>query len=161
MTFRKIAVLAGAGALVGGPAALASGSTLPKLPSQVGPASQGDLKVKPASIVYTGDGSGFFAGARKTKHRDKPLKWSSWTASGGQGSGFNWVNNCNPNCAGGTFRAFAVKLDAYRPRRLGGHRVFTRMKVTYTDQKPSHNNRTQVWKVVHQHGGYFYSFPAG
>jgi hypothetical protein len=157
MRLRKISVLVAAGALVSVPAALGSGSTLPKLPSQIGPSSKGDLKVKPASIVYTGDGSGFLAGARQSKHRDKPLKWSSWTSSAGNGSGFNWVNNCNPNCASGKFRAFAVKLHAYRPRRLGGHLIFTRMKVTYTGQGSS----VQVWKVVHQHGGYFYSFPAG
>jgi hypothetical protein len=161
MSFRKVSILVAAGALVAVPAALASGSALPKLPSQIGPTSAGDLKVKPASIVYTGDGSAFLAGAARSNHRDKPLKWSSWTSSAGDGSGFNWVNNCNPNCAAGKFHAFALKLHAYRPRRLGGHLIFTRMKVTYTGKKAHQGASTQVWKVVHEHGGYFYSFPAG
>jgi hypothetical protein len=161
MSFRKISVLVAAGALVSVPAALGSGSALPKLPSQIGPSSTGDLEVKPASIVYTGDGSAFFAGPKKSSHRDKPLNWSSWTATGGQGSGFNWLNNCTPNCAAGTFHAFPVKLDAYRPKRAGGHLIFTRMKVTYTGKMPKHSASTQVWKVVHQNGGYFYTFPPG
>jgi hypothetical protein len=161
MSFRKISILVTAGALMGVPASLASGSSLPKLPSQIGRPSKGDLEIRPANIVYTGDGSGFFAGAPKANHRAKPLNWSGWTATGGQGSGFNWLNNCTPNCAGGTFHRFAVKLDAYRPRRLGGHLIFTRMKVTYTGKMPKRNSRTQVWKVVHQSGGYFYSFPSG
>lgn len=161
MRLRKISIVVATGALVSVPAALGSGTTLPKLPSQIGPASAGDLKVKPTSITYSGDGSAFFAGAPKPNHRAKPLNWSSWTSAGGQGSGFNWLNDCDPNCAGGTFHRFAVKLDAYRPRRVGGHRIFTRMKVTYTGKMPKHSTRTQVWKVVHQSGGYFYNFPSG
>src|SRR6202035_97882 len=132
MSFRKISVLVAAGALVTVPAALGSGAALPKLPTQIGPPGKGDLKAKPASITYSGDGSAFFAGAEMSNHRDKPLKWSSWTATGGQGSGFNWLNNCKPNCAAGTFHAFPVKLHAYRPKHLGGALIFTRIKVTYT-----------------------------
>ena len=157
MSLRKISILVTMGALVGVPAALGSGSALPKLPSQAGP-GRGELKVKPTSIGYTGDGSGFFAGGPRSNHRPpKPLNWSSWTATGANGSGFNWVNNCSPNCAAGTFRRFAVRLHAYRPRKAGGHLIFTRMRVTYTGKHRS----TQIWKVVHQNGGYFYNFPEG
>lgn len=161
MSLRKISILAAIGALISVPAALGSGTALPKLPSHSGPTGKGDLKAKPASIVYSGDGSAFFAGGPKSNHRAKPLSWSSWTAKGGQGSGFNWLNDCTPNCAAGTFHRFAVKLQAYRPRREGGHLIFTRMKVTYTGKMPKHGSSTQTWKVVHQNGGYFYDFPSG
>ncbi len=161
MSARKISILVTIGTLVSVPVALGSGSTLPKLPSQIGPPSAGELMVKPASITYSGDGSAYFAGAARSNHRDKPLTWSSWTATAGKGSGFNWLNNCTPNCAAGTFHAFPVKLDAYRPKRLGGHLIFTRMKVTFTGKMPKHSTRTQLWKVVHQSGGYFYDFPSG
>src|SRR5690242_3359603 len=126
MSFRRISIVVAVGALVTVPAALGSGTSLPKLPSNIGPTSKGDLKAKPASITYTGDGSGFFAGGPKSNHRAKPLSWSSWTATGSQGSGFNWLNDCTPNCAAGTFHRFAVNLHAYRPRTLGGHLIFTR-----------------------------------
>lgn len=161
MSFRKIPILVVVGTLISVPAALGSGSTLPKLPSNIGPTSKGDLQAKPRSITYTGDGSGFLAGGPKSNHRAKPLYWSSWTATGGQGSGFNWLNDCNPNCAAGTFHRFAVKLQAYRPRKVGGHLIFTRMKVTYTGKMPKHTSSSQIWKVVHQSGGYFYDFPSG
>lgn len=161
MSFRKIWLLVAVGALVGVPTALGSGSALPKLPTQIGPPGKGDLNAKPTSITYTGDGSGFFAGGPKANNRAKPLDWSSWTATGGQGSGFNWLNDCTPNCAGGTFHRFAVKLDAYSPKHLGGHLVFTRMKVTYTGKMPKHATSTQLWKVVYQSHGYFYDFPPG
>ena len=159
MSFRKISILVAVGALITVPAALGSGAALPKLPSTIGPPGKGDLKAKPASIVYTGDGSAFLAGGPKSNHRAKPLNWSSWTATAGTGSGFNWVNNCNPNCAGGTFHRFAVKLDAYRPRKVGGHLIFSRLRVTFTGKAPKHSSSSEVWKVVHQSGGYFYAFP--
>ncbi len=161
MSFRRVTLLVAVGALVGVPAALGSGTALPKLPTQIGPPGKGDLQAKPSSITYSGDGSAFFAGAKGSNNRAKPLTWSSWTASGGQGSGFNWLNNCKPNCAAGTFHTFAVKLDAYSPKRVGGHLIFSRIKVTYTGQMPKHANRTQTWKVVYQSHGYFYDFPSG
>lgn len=157
MSLRRISILVATGVLVAAPGAVAGG--LPKLPSTIGPPGKGDLQVKPSSIVYSGDGSAFLAGAKKSNHRDKPLKWSSWTATGAHGSGFNWLNNCKPNCAAGTFRAFPVKLHAYRARRVHGHRIFTRLKVTYTGAEPAHTtSRTNVWRVVFNSGGYFYNF---
>jgi hypothetical protein len=158
MRLRKIAVLTATAALVIVPNALAAG--LPKTPTEAGPPGRGDFQVKPGSIVYTGDGSGFFAGAEKANHRAGNLKWTSWTGSGARGSGFNWVNNCNPNCAGGTFHRFAVTLKLSRPRHVHGHFIFTRMNVTYTSQRPHGvKHRSETWKVVYSSGTYSWSFP--
>jgi hypothetical protein len=131
-----------------------------------GPATPGkNPRVKPPSIVYTGDGSGLFAGTQHVPHSPNfgRLTWTTWTTSTALGSGDNWLNNCRPDCAGGTFHGFAVKLNLSRPEVVAGHHVFTRMKVTYTGTVPSHATRTQTWKLRHNvtNSGvfFFWSFP--
>jgi hypothetical protein len=158
MGLRKIAVLTTTAALAVVPSALATG--LPKTPTEVGPPGRGDFQVKPRSIVYTGDGSGFLAGARKAHNRAGKLSWTSWTVTGALGSGFNWVDNCQPDCAGGAFHLFAVKLKLSGPKHVHGHFIFTRMKVTYTSKTPHGvKHRSEIWKVVYSSGTYSWSFP--
>jgi hypothetical protein len=158
-TFRAILATAVLVGLVA-PAALAGG--LPKVPTATGTPGPGFFKVKPSSITYTGDGSGFLAGHRRPHHhRAAPLKWSSWTATGASGSGDNWLDNCMPNCAAGTFHLYPVKLKLSRPRDVHGHLIFTRMRVTYTGSKPGrvkHHPR-EIWKVVYSSGTYSWTFP--
>lgn len=157
MSLRRISILMATTGLVAVPGALAAG--LPKVPKYSGHASKGQLTARPTSILYTADGSGFFAGAKASKHRDKPLTWTKWTARGGDGTGFNWVNNCTPNCAQGRFHSYPVKLHVWRARRVRGHLIFTRMTVTYTGGQPSHVHKSEVWKVTFNSGGWFWSFP--
>lgn len=154
---RKTLVAVAMGALVAVPGALAKG--LPTVPSYSGPPGQGDLKIKPSSIDYD-MGSAFLAGSRRPDGKAGPLSWSNWTATGGRGSGFNWLDNCKPDCARGRFHLFAVKLHFWRARRVHGHRIFTRLTVTYTGKRPSYvHHRTSTWKVVFNSGGYFYNTP--
>jgi hypothetical protein len=69
----------------------------------------------------------------------------SWTASGAHGSGFNWLNNCIPSCAGATFYQFPVTLTLSRSREVQGRRLFTRMTVTYAGTPPhGERHRSQV-----------------
>jgi hypothetical protein len=64
------------------------------------------------------------------------LKWKSWSASRANGSGFNWLDNCRPNCAHGKFTLYPVTFKLSDPRHEHHHFVFTRMIVTYTGSKP-------------------------
>ena len=107
------------------PGAVADGGT-PKLGKNV--------LVRPKQILYTGDGSGFLAGPGKAGRRPKPgrLTWSSWTSGAAQGSGDDWINNCVPFCAAGTFSQHAVAVTLFRPRKMLGLLVFTRMRLHYT-----------------------------
>jgi hypothetical protein len=41
-----------------------------------------------------------------------------------------------PDCATGTYYAFAATLRAYRPRQFGAYLLFTRLTVTYTGARP-------------------------
>jgi hypothetical protein len=52
------------------------------------------------SVLACGDGNGGLA----------DLVWSSWTSSGGSGSGQYYENNCQPDCASGTFQYTPVTV---------------------------------------------------
>ena len=107
---------------------VASAST--RLPTLLGDAPHFHLtwQVKPASILYTGDGSGILGGFDGTGavHPGR-LMWQTWTATRATGSGADWIDDCRPNCANGTFKAHAVKVVAFRPE--GGH--FTRLTLSF------------------------------
>jgi hypothetical protein len=116
-------------------ASTASGAALPGAVADGGTVTQGkNVLVRPKQIVYTGDGSGFLAGPGKTGRRPKPsnLKWTSWTGNAALGSGDDWINNCEPFCAAGSFSEHAVNIKLYRPRKMLGLLVFTRMTLHYT-----------------------------
>ncbi len=95
------------------------------------------LQVKPATIAYTGDGTGFLGGPR-VRGRGSGIDWTQWTADTALGSGYNQLDNCEPSCAGGTFTGYAVKIEMWRPRTLHGTLVFTRMTIFYKHSHPPH-----------------------
>jgi len=117
---------------------LASAASAAPLPGAVAdggnPKAGKNVLVRPKQIVYTGDGSGFLAGPGKAGRHPKPsnLKWSSWTKSAARGRGDDWLNNCTPDCADGSFSQHAVNITLFRPRKMLGLLVFTRMRLRYT-----------------------------
>jgi hypothetical protein len=94
------------------------------------------LQVEPATITYTGDGTGFLGGAN-VRDRNSGIHWTKWTPRVALGSGFNQLNNCNPDCAGGKFRGYRVKIELWLPRTLARTLVFTRMTIFYKKGRPS------------------------
>lgn len=152
-------------AVVVGVLAAVSGAAV-ALAAEPGAASEGPVmagknpKVKPSTIQYTGDGSGFLAGSHKQGRSFGSLHWSTWNEGEALGSGADWINNCTPDCAGGHFNDYAVKLKLYAAKTVGGHDVFTRMDVTYTGIRPRGiNARTQTWKLRHSDGTYLWLLP--
>jgi hypothetical protein len=162
----KIACRAGAVALVTVllvAMAGAAGLAKVQVPAYSGPIVAGkNPQVRPGTIIYTGDGSGLLAG-RGTRSRHPKfgrLHWTSWNATEARAFGADWVNNCVPFCAAGTFTPYPVNIRAYRPRLLEGHRIFTRLRVTYTGRLPEGvHNHVQIWNVDAGHGQYFWRFP--
>ena len=153
----RAVALAGMTVLVTASAALASAT--PTVPAASGTSGKG-LKAKPSSIIYTGDGSAFLAGARKSASHTKALTWTSWSASSGKGSGYNWLNSCKPDCASGTFHSYPVTLKVWRPKTVAGQLIFTRMTVTYTSKlPPGARKKIQIWKVRYHHKAYVWKFP--
>ena len=120
------------------------------------------MLVRPKQIVYTGDGTGFFAGHGVAGRRPKPgkLTWSSWTSGGAQGHGDDWINDCEPFCAAGRFTQHAVTLTLFRPRTMLGLRVFTRMRVHYTrGPNPFTHKSTETFKLVRTGKQLFWNIP--
>jgi hypothetical protein len=87
-------------------------------------------QIRPASIVYTGDGSGVLGGVDGVDGRNRPghLSWRKWARTQALGSGAVWLDDCTPDCAKGTFHPYPVQVVAFRP--VKGH--FTRLTLRYT-----------------------------
>ncbi len=147
--------------VLGGAVALAT----VQVPAYDGPIVAGkNPKVRPGMIIYTGDGSGLLAGrGTRSRHPDfSRLHWTTWNDTEGRAFGADWANNCVPFCAAGTFTPYPVNIRVFRPRVVEGHRIFTRMQVTYTGKRPARDqDRVQIWKVDAGHGQYFWRFPFG
>lgn len=98
------------------------------------------LRVRPPAITYTGDGSRFLAGRRIRPCRAgrcvTSLRWTAYTTSQATATGADWVNDCTPDCARGRFHATAATVRLFRPRRLHGQLVFTRMRISDRNLRP-------------------------
>lgn len=121
-------VVALAGSVLAVAAAAAPAARLPTVLTQIGPGST--FAVRPAQIIFTGDGSGILGGFRPggPNHHFGRLTWTRWSRREADGHGAVWLDDCEPNCAQGTFHAFAVKVRALDPRH--GH--FTVLTLRYT-----------------------------
>jgi hypothetical protein len=87
-------------------------------------------RYKPRRLIVTCADSNF---------RVRNIAWSSWTADQARGRGTALVNDCDPDCAGGTFRRYPVRLRAFRPRMTGGcvpRSMFTRLGWRFPKSKP-------------------------
>jgi hypothetical protein len=107
--------------------ALASGvATAAGLPKLLTGTGENVFKIRPATISYTGDGTGIL-GRFPNGSKGGSLHWTLWSASAAAATGTVWLNACQPSCAGGRFKSYAVTVAAGRPK--GGH--FTRMTLRY------------------------------
>jgi hypothetical protein len=136
-------------------------STLPASPVSLNATDNG-LQVEPATIIYTGDGTGFLGGAN-VRNRHSGIAWSKWTANVAVGAGFNQLDDCEPSCAGGKFHGYPVKIELWQPRALGGTMVFTRMTIFYKKGRPPgqphHYTFTDTYEAAS--GGYGWGPPSG
>lgn len=115
----------------------------------------------PREIVYSGDGSAFIAGAG---HGSPAIVWSRWDAHAGRGRGADWHDNCIPDCAGGHFTAYPATITVYRPRRLGGYLLFTRMTTAFSGPRPPYpgfRRAVITYRLQYQASAhtFFWSFP--
>jgi hypothetical protein len=110
------------------------------------------LLVRPAEIVYTGDGSGVLGGFDGGRGKGfGHLRWTRWTTGSAFGHGADWIDDCRPDCADGTFTAHAATVNAFRPR--DGR--FTRLTMT-----SSYRGKPLVsrMKLVRSGHSLFYTF---
>jgi hypothetical protein len=108
--------------------------TLPRVPTDLNTPRR-ELAIRPGAIVYTGDGTGLLAGT--SVRRPSHIRWTSWSTSSAFGQGANQLDNCVPSCAGGRFTGYPVRLEMWKPARLHGVLVFTRLTIWYTGRRPA------------------------
>ncbi|MHB1537533.1 MAG: hypothetical protein ACYCST_21335 [Acidimicrobiales bacterium] len=121
------------------------------------------LQIEPASITYTGDGTGFLGGA-DARSKSAGIEWTKWTPSRALGFGFDQLDNCIPDCAEGTFTGYRIKIEQWRPRVLAGTLVFTRMTIFFLRHTPRHAPHHYTFTDTHtsgRYGGYGWGPPGG
>jgi hypothetical protein len=124
---------------------VAEAAHLPLSPVYLGASYANDgLQVEPATITYTGDGTGLIGGASA---RRGGITWFRWTSATAVGSGFNQLDDCVPSCAAG---GYAVRIQMWRPRTVDGILVFTRLTIFYPHGHPrgegSHYTFTDIYR---------------
>lgn len=149
MNIVKTSALAAIAGLVIAASASAATPT-PTFPTFGGPPSKGNPVAKPGEIVYSGDGSHLFGGAKGNRKIGK-IHWTTWNGTEGLANANNWINNCEPSCANGKFTLYPVTLKATAPKKEGKYYIFTRLKVTYTHKKPD-GKRSFTWPISYSHG---------
>jgi len=153
----KLIPIAGIAAALAASAS-ASAAVLPGVVDEIGPAYYGSIQVRPAEIVWTGDGTGLFAGRRHPTVRpaDSEIDWIAWTRSSATGTAYSWLDNCVPDCADGSFTSYPVRLRLGDPGTLNHHRVFLKMTAIYTHRVPAGSKRRSIWTASYAPtgGGY-------
>lgn len=63
------------------------------------------------------------------------IKWSKWGATGAVGIGVYGKNNCDPDCADGTFHFFRAKVVLSKPLTIKGRKYLSYIKWWQIDSK--------------------------
>jgi hypothetical protein len=90
-------------------------------------------QVRPRTFDFFCDGSGSFTG----------LHWSTWSTSVAAATGVQYVDNCTPNCAQGTWSHRTVDLIFWRSVPVKGHpgqHGYTQMTVLYPGHPVGNGN---------------------
>jgi hypothetical protein len=82
----------------------------------VGPCQGITPKHEPSSLLMSGDGSLY------AQH----IAWIGWGTASATGHGTAEVNNCQPDCAAGTYSAHPVTITLTKPERWHRDMVYTR-----------------------------------
>ena len=94
------------------------------LPSQCG---QRQPEVKPVTID-----PGCTGGSPKLSQ----LQWQSWGTGNAIAAGRASLRVCNPDCPHGRYINTSARLTAFRVRRCGSRRVYSRLRTTYPGGPP-------------------------
>ena len=98
-------------------------------------------QVRPSQFILAcGDGN-----SRLTS-----LHWKRWDAREAVASGVNWVNDCDPYCAVGTFHAYPVVVRLDRPQAWKKHPAeqrYGRISLTYPGARPEQFARVMTYPL--------------
>ena len=79
----------------------------------------GRYAVRPSRFIYTGDGSGYLT----------ITVWSSWSRAGATGTGYDQLDDCIPDCAGGTFHTYPASFTFSHAVSCHGRFVFSVLRI--------------------------------
>nr|WSX48445.1 hypothetical protein OG409_05465 [Streptomyces sp. NBC_00974] len=100
-------------------------------------------QMRPAEyILACGDGNNRLVG----------LRWHTWGSKTATATGTDMVNDCQPYCAAGRFRAYPVKVTLSDPQAWPGHpdvQRFTTIRLLYTDTAPDPVAKDVSYKLVY------------
>lgn len=80
------------------------------------------------------------------------LRWDTWGPQTAIATGTDMVNDCNPYCAAGRFRAYPVTVTLSSPEPWPGHpdvQRFTMIRLVYTDTAPPPVAKDVTYKLVY------------
>jgi hypothetical protein len=73
------------------------------------------FQVRPGWIALGADGAVIFGGGKRQGKPFGHIRWQRWGKPNASGTGIEWVNNCSPDCAQGTYQNRGViKLQGWR-----------------------------------------------
>ncbi|MFE9442308.1 hypothetical protein ACFYO2_25645 [Streptomyces sp. NPDC006602] len=98
-------------------------------------------QVRPADFILAcGDGNSRLAS----------LRWTHWAPASAKAKGVNWVNDCDPYCAAGTFRSYPVVVRLDRPqswKKDPQQQRYGRMTLTFPGDRPERPARTVTYAL--------------
>lgn len=94
-------------------------------------------------------GSGFepttiFIGCATSADNVDSIHWTSWTTTNAIGTASHNINNCEPDCADGTYSSFPVQVTLSDPATLEGVLVFTVITTTPTSSRGGQESATDA-----------------
>jgi hypothetical protein len=98
-------------------------------------------QARAVSANWSGDGTGIVA----------HMQWSGWTSTSADGTGEEGIDDCVPDCAGGTFTYYPVRLHAYSPMYLRCGVFFSHVDVTYLAAVPQYEQRQYTFSIDPAH----------
>lgn len=81
-------------------------------------------------------------------YRLESLTWRGWGRSGTTARGTARINDCKPDCAGGTFHSYAVRVLADRLRSCGRTPYYSQLVVTYVGHVPAGRRRRDPFELL-------------
>jgi hypothetical protein len=79
------------------------------------------------------------------------MHWSIWNERVVRGRGIGAQDDCEPDCATGTYHRAPARIRLWRPRRKCGNRIWTRMTLIWVHGPPrvpgESTNRRVLWKL--------------
>ena len=80
------------------------------------------------------------------------LRWATWTTTRAVATGVWEQNDCEPDCARGTFHDYPVRLTLSQPMDKEGRRIFGTAVAEFTGRRPAYPSAATGREVLMTNG---------